>query len=838
MRDWSGNMEMKDIKKIWKIAVLLFCCAALWGMPVKAEQTEKTIRVGYPIQPGLTQKDEKGKLSGYSYEYLLEIAKYTGWQYEFVEAEGTMDEQLVTLLDMLKNGEIDIMGGMIYNERLSEIYDYPGTGYGTAYYSLAALSSNMEISSDNYYLMPMLRVAVASTKKEKNEKLDHFAQMSGMKVEQIFCDTDEEQLELLEEKKADVLLTKDIALPAENMKIITQFSPQAYYFAAAKGEKEIVNGLDRALVTIARDNPYFSANLWNKYFTSRSEGCDFSEEEKNYIKNAGTLQVVIYGGRPPIQYIDDKTGGPAGVTMDVLDFISQETGLKFETVMTESFEEYERLVKSGEMDVEAGAMDNLLQYDWQKSAVTMPYLEAPMSIVLVDGLNPEDIKGKRLAMPAGTHFGGQYAGTVLYYETMEDCMDAVYSGKADYCYANTYLVQYYTGSPERRSLISIPQDSEWATHFCMGILDPSDDTLIGILNKTIQKFSQRNLLRGYLYEKAYRQEKVTFGSYLMSNPREAVLFGILFFLAIVLLGMILTRKKDKKNQLIRKLENERYEQISEISNEFLFEYDVRTDRLKLSEKCAEYMNMPRLIENMSGRGEKSSSLVNQILKKRETNVEVQLTVADGGLRWMRITMKRIENTNGEVIYLVGKLTDVQKEREEKEKLQLRAERDSLTGVYNMATFRERVCSMYSRLKAEQYIFYIIDIDYFKQVNDTYGHYTGDLVLQKIGEILLQVFSDKHDETGRLGGDEFVAQTVYAGDREAVYSRCRRLNELVGQIDFEGKNSPVTVSIGAVLISDERDFETVYKQADKALYKVKKEGRGSFYVYWDQEGMPV
>lgn len=72
------------------------------------------IRVGYPIQLGMTEVDEQGNYSGYTYEYLEEIAQYTGWDYEFVQVEGDLNESLVTLMDMLEKGDIDLMGGMLY----------------------------------------------------------------------------------------------------------------------------------------------------------------------------------------------------------------------------------------------------------------------------------------------------------------------------------------------------------------------------------------------------------------------------------------------------------------------------------------------------------------------------------------------------------------------------------------------------------------------------------------------------------------------------------------------------------------------------------------------------
>ena len=109
-------------------ALLLFMEAPAANAMAKGT---RTVRVAFPIQTGLTQLDEYGNYSGYTYEYLEEIAQYTGWNYEFVEVSGDPNESLLTLMDMLEKGEIDLMGGMLYSEELGQQYDYASYSYGS-----------------------------------------------------------------------------------------------------------------------------------------------------------------------------------------------------------------------------------------------------------------------------------------------------------------------------------------------------------------------------------------------------------------------------------------------------------------------------------------------------------------------------------------------------------------------------------------------------------------------------------------------------------------------------------------------------------------------------------
>lgn len=820
---------MKKLKRIIQGALAVFIGILLYGIPVDAAGEKKIVRVGYPIQLGLTDIDEAGTRSGYSYEYLLEIAKHTNWEYEFFEAEGTLDEQLSLMLEMLGRGELDLLGGMLYNEALAELYDYPGYNYGTSYYVLCTLDKNTELTTSNYYLQPKLKTAVMSTKKVKNEKLEQFAQMSGFEAEQIFCETDVEQRKLLEEGTADVLLTKDVAMPLNGLNVLASFSPEPYYFATTKGNKDIVNELDRALDAIAETNPEFAANLWNEYFVPEREEVFFSKEEQQYIENAGVLKAAALGGRQPLQYVDAATGESQGVSLDVLAYISEQTGLEFEVVIADSFEEYEKLIMSGEIDVAVGVVDKLQQYGWQSFPATIPYLEAPIAVVLTEQLNPENIDGKRLAISEGIRYDGEYSGSAVYFETVEDCFKAVDNGSADYCYGNIYSIQYYLSNPKAGNLITVPLGNEWVMRYCMGVVDPENELLLQIMNKTIQLLTNQGHIRNYLYNNAYRQENVTFMEYLISNPFEAAVYAVVALLVFTVIILMVTRSRDKKNERIRKLENERYEQISEISNEYLFEYDYKKDMITMTEKCAEFLKAPREINNFSMQ-EGNDGVMSYLLEQEGSNEELVINREDGTSCWVKITTKRICDNDGRIIYLVGKMTDIQKEREEKERLKEKAEKDTLTGVYNISTFRENVIRMYGAYKTDRYVFYIIDVDYFKEINDTYGHYIGDCVLEEIGKTLMQVFSEKGDVVGRLGGDEFVAQTIYRGDEKEIEHKSELLKKLVREIDFPERQTFVTVSIGAAIIESEWDFEAVYKQADKALYEAKRTGRNHYCIY--------
>ena len=113
--------------------VLLLGPAAAYG----AEPAETTVRIGFPIQNGISYRTERGDYAGYLVDYLHQLKLFTNWNVEFVEVEGDLDTQLSTLMYMLRDGEIDMMGTMNRNDELEEMFLYPDASYGTTYTVLA-----------------------------------------------------------------------------------------------------------------------------------------------------------------------------------------------------------------------------------------------------------------------------------------------------------------------------------------------------------------------------------------------------------------------------------------------------------------------------------------------------------------------------------------------------------------------------------------------------------------------------------------------------------------------------------------------------------------------------
>lgn len=189
------------------------------------------------------------------------------------------------------------------------------------------------------------------------------------------------------------------------------------------------------------------------------------------------------------------------------------------------------------------------------------------------------------------------------------------------------------------------------------------------------------------------------------------------------------------------------------------------------------------------------------------------------------------HSNREFNYMAETYNRIHAQNEHiKEKLIYEAEHDKLTGLYNRTGYD----SIYRRMRLNRVIYVLLDIDKFKDINDEYGHETGDRVLVRTAAVLDDYFNDENSYIFRIGGDEFAILIEDAGIEmnEIVAARCRQMDEELSH--KQGTLPGATLSIGIAHGTEKDTTDSLYRKADAALYKIKKAGRADVALYSDKE----
>lgn len=181
----------------------------------------------------------------------------------------------------------------------------------------------------------------------------------------------------------------------------------------------------------------------------------------------------------------------------------------------------------------------------------------------------------------------------------------------------------------------------------------------------------------------------------------------------------------------------------------------------------------------------------------------------------------------------GTIKDFSEVLADYDKLVLLSEQDSMTGLLNKVNIEKYITNMIEEDPKSNAIISVIDIDYFKSINDTYGHMFGDKVIKQIANRLKRYIGDS-GAVGRAGGDEFIIVRKYDHpvQREEVREYARDIRACFEELKFaENEDFYCTATNGVVVYPrDGSDYITLFGKADKALYRGKKKGRDCYIIF--------
>lgn len=306
--------------------------------------------------------------------------------------------------------------------------------------------------------------------------------------------------------------------------------------------------------------------------------------------------------------------------------------------------------------------------------------------------------------------------------------------------------------------------------------------------------------------------------------------------------MRLDNIQDWEEQLVNSLNKKNA--ILELYGDYYFEYDVAADNVRIYaadkfEQNVASVNFENFEKKLLDRADDNNikDVKKLIATLREGTERFAINISGDILKIKETAFTLLKGVSchkdGKYIYSTGYIHFWNERSMDSVETKRAMERDYLTGVLTKAEITNLAVNTVDVKKTDNITLAIIDIDYFKKVNDVYGHMMGDEVLKKVAAIIKNEVRDE-GLVGRFGGDEFLVIFYNAYDMETMRERLRSIKNSVASSFVKtdtGEEISITLSIGcAAYPKDADNYEDLFFLADFALYRAKEKGRDRYIIY--------
>lgn len=289
--------------------------------------------------------------------------------------------------------------------------------------------------------------------------------------------------------------------------------------------------------------------------------------------------------------------------------------------------------------------------------------------------------------------------------------------------------------------------------------------------------------------------------------------------------------------------NQRYKIIVNQMESCFVEYDVHDMRVLVMQNFEEIFGrmLKMEIESEDGKEfvyEEDWNMIKDNFKKvlygekPYEECEARIKKGDETYLWCLIRFYSMVDENGAISRLICKINNIDKRKRRSIELESKVQKDPMTGLYNKSVSKKLIEDHLESAPDDIQGLFVLDIDNFKGINDTYGHHNGDRVLNMMAQTLHNLFR-KSDVVGRIGGDEFIVCMKDCYNEEYAMKKAGQLSHDFAEITAEA-NLAATCSIGVALYPKHgKDWDELFEKADIALYQAKRCGKNQYAVYFEK-----
>lgn len=640
-------MQVLTRKSVCAVLCLLLLLSV--ALPVKAAAETapaKVVRVG-SFESTFNYVNEKGARKGYGYELLQTLSGYTGWQFEYVTCDWS------DCFEKLKNGEIDIMGAISYTEDRAEEMLFSDEPMGEEKYYLYADLSREDITASDFKTLNGKTIGVLMGA-ESEVMLTEWEEKYGLKTQHVNIANNEDAKQKLANHEIDCFVSLEESFWTElGISTITRVGSSGIYYAINKDRSDLKEELDNAMRALEDADPFYTADLYKKYF-SLDYIPALTGEEKAWLKEHGAIRMGFLTSDSGVSTYDPATGEITGTITDYVQFARGCLGnqeLEFHLVGYDDKEAELNALKSGEIDMvfHFDQSPNLAE-EYRVACTNTTWTSNMMAVTNKEYFNEN--KANRVAVPQNKISLTRYLA--FYYpqweivdcDTQEDAIKLVKDGQADCFVTGVSSEAKYS---KNYGFYSVPLPNPAKSCFAV---NSGNRSLLSILNKTI-KAMPTNMLTGSLAMYKSASRKVTLSEFLRDNFFMVLQVSSIAVAVILLTILKLLRKARKAEAAARKAANdtqelnaklqiavENAESANRAKSTFLFNmsHDIRTPMNAIigyadlaSRHLDDTAKLKKYMENIQVCGQNLLMLLNNVLdlaRIENDKTEMEYSVSD------------------------------------------------------------------------------------------------------------------------------------------------------------------------------------------------------------------
>ena len=643
----SETMRSLTRKSVCALLSLLLLLSAVLPVKAVAETAPiKIIRVG-SFEDTFNYCNEKGTRKGYGYELLQTLSGYTGWQFEYVTCDWS------DCFEKLKNGEIDIMGGISYTEDRAEEMLFSDEPMGEEKYYLYVDLSRADISASNFKTLNGKKVGVLMGT-EPEVMLTEWEEKYGLKTQHVNISNNEDVKQKLANHEIDCFVSLEESLWAElGISTITRVGKSSIYYVLNKDRSDLKEELDNAMRALDEAAPFYTADLCKKYFSLDYKPI-LTGEEKAWLRKHGAIRMGFLTSDRGVSTYDPATGEITGTITDYIQFATDCLGnqeLEFHLVGYDDKEAELNALKSGEIDMVFHFDQSPNLAEEYRVACTNTTWTSNMMAVTNKQLFIEN-QVNRIAVPQNKISLTRYIA--FYYpqweivdcDTQEDAIKLVKDGQAD-CFVTG--ISSEGNYSKKYGFYSVPLPNP--ANSCFAV-NSGNRSLLSILNKTI-KAMPANMLTSSLAMYKSSSRKVTLIDFIKDNFFMVLLVSSIAVAVVLLTILKLLQKARKAEAAARKAANdtqelnaklqvavENAESANRAKSTFLFNmsHDIRTPMnaiIGYADLASRHLDDPakleKYMENIQVCGQNLLMLLNNVLdlaRIENDKTEMEYSVSD------------------------------------------------------------------------------------------------------------------------------------------------------------------------------------------------------------------